>query len=166
MAKIAILIDTSFSMVWRREKRVVHPYTQWAGDRLKDYPMGKLAIDIGKRIADDGRPPHALSTTVDIFAFPEGGGPAPPQQYQSFDEIHAPSGGTPTTGCLEYLIDQGYDKIYAIVDGPSNYPAQGPWPDSVATILVIPRIEDTTIFQTFLTYDPHTAATIIAAFIL
>ena len=169
--KIAIIIDTSASMTYDPG----HGFT-WThrpphrGDFLKDWPMGALAIDIGKRIADDGGTivqPHSVPTTVDIFAFGVGGGGVPPKKYKSFDELPAPSGGTPMTDCLEYLIDQDYDKIYAISDGMPNRPATGPWPDSVATIFVIPTIEEASnILERMVHSDPHTAATIIAAFIL
>jgi hypothetical protein len=168
--KIAIIIDTSISMTYDPGHGITWTHgPPHRGDFLKDWPMGALAIDIGKRIADDRGTivqPHSVPTTVDIFAFGVGRG-WPPVQYKSFDEIHAPNGGTPMTECLEYLIDQDYDKIYAISDGLSNSGATGPWPDSVATIFVIPTIEEASnILERMVHSDPHTAATIIAAFIL
>jgi hypothetical protein len=163
MAKIAIIIDTSISMRDSRLHQIA--WTQQMpdlGDHLKDYPMGALAIKIAKSIASKAQAMDSI--TCDIFAFGDG---VPPKKYKSFDEIPAPSGGTPMTDCLEFLVDQGYRMIYAISDGVANRPATAPWPDGVATIFVIPTIEDAgSALESMVHSDPHTAATIIAAFFL
>ncbi len=164
LTKIAIIIDTSISMSEDPEHPIA--WTQQLpdlGDHLKDYPMGALAIQIAKSIASKAQAMDSI--TCDIFAFDDDR--VAPKKYKSFDEIPAPNGGTPMADCLEFLVDQGYDKIYAISDGPANRPATAPWPDGVATIFVIPTIEDAgSALESMVHYDPHTAATIIAAFFL